>query len=1369
MGIATMTNQDRIIIACIEGNYQRVLSLLEALDVGINQVDSFGRTLLFAACQAGHTNIVNLLLQQPGIDINQTTNHNKTAFYGACENNHIDIVKLLLQQRRININKAANGNRTPLFEACQKGHIGIVKLLLNQRDLEINQHANIASPKNIFYYTPLSVACELGYTEIFELFLEQRDVIFYDTYFSLTCKKGHVDIVKLFLKNNRIRNINKQNIDGETCFYHACHEGHIEIVKLLLEQNDIDINQAANDGSTPLLKAINWNHTEIIKLLLAKKNIIINARAYDLLERKQEEYGAFIDLWTQSYAEKFNDKVYNFLQNYPNAIFDFPKNEAGSLDIEQAMLGYHVLRHLIRCSKVTQLSHFANKIDISFVIEQLLKIPSVNYIVTVNAKGNWIFIDDFLKHFGPNLYDRSNELLRLAHELGYKLIAARLMRIPEIQHTAKVNEYYQSQSTFNLWEVIQNNEKVLENYNQPSIMERMPPEILEFIFDNLSIGDFLSARLVCKKWALHTKNKMSVMNKIIQQLRALEDIENNLSIQGFSRKLKTMLLYDREKIYARPQQLLKRLHRISILFGVRHYNDVTILGKANISSYKAEIERQKYFFDSFVFDYSPFGENSEEKNNIHGINFLVFSLVLNEAFHMESLANMSENNKFQVICAALIGGQDGMTDILKENIDDFMYQNKANELFVLACSVGNFDISQWLEERCIDDESKRNLLLSHHFLSFILAVDNGHFDMANWIWSKLSDVDKAEVRKNPTVISEVRTLIKKSIHNMDIPTIKFLFEEAYFPQLAKNYHLEDSEYHLIIERGSRKLFQLCPPRNDNVKFDLEYIFNHQDKGCEIFRYFSDSVREGNIDLVKYFWLEQGLVTAKDNQKALSYKDYYFFKYSLRHFHYSIFTFLWEQISFKMKDKIEKLDEFALVGPQLRAQLRLIQFQQFSKKYQSLAHSLSAMFDANQQAKTINGVSDDLIFSIKGATVINSLFNLISAIGIGNGSSPGTDPVLSKLRYRVALGRWIYRETNDSQAIAETVIEQIKKIVEFNHNQLSREHYHRVYQLINSQIARKDNIKYRNWQMDWLRTVCIKDKNDRNLITTHIINGSLSMNLSSDIYKKLEYAISTHDISEIIERVILNYVKNISTPKTEQAFIEMNDLLCDLKNNSVHCIWHIIKTDVEKYYLNATENDINAAPWASIADYLVTFKLSGEAKINLQKGFKSFAKVSGGYKNYCNNPQGLGKKILFWAKPEIKSWTLLGCIKAAAKIYEEKSDASDIQKSKIKVWIKDWKALDKNNQLEKLIDLFEKGPEDWSKYSFKTLIAWQLYNNYNTIGLKVKQADSFKKLSKKNKDIHYNLRWNKQTTIFSLCDALYTEFPKPIQNVPINMI
>ncbi len=498
--------------ACYKG-HEAVARLLLQQGAAINQADNHGWTLLHHACKGGHEGVVALLLQQDGIRINIQDENERTPLVVAikcirksrraaelllevlCQtrkglsqikavikksglkSNEVAFVKSRL--RKFNQVKAANQlafttiPQRKFLKACEKGQLGQVKKLLTTPGIDINAPC-------AYHETALLKACAEGRTQVVKFLLSQKGIDSHQvdnagqTPLHVACTEGHTNVVELLLIHDCI-DVNLGDNDGDTPLHIACAEGQTNVVELLLIHDGIDVNLEDNNGDTPLNIARQGSHSAIIKLLLARVDTIIDAVDLSHFEQHQREYGQHIDLHTQNYLAQLRETIATSNQNNPNAVFDFPQDNAGNPDAELSLKGYYILRHLIRCSQANGLSQLANHLDILDNINLLLTIPSIKTFVIANVTScdlpdNYRYADQRIERFAS----QTNELLRLAQSVGHDGIVMRLLDMPAIREAAENNHYYQGAGAYNLREIAQNREssmRALSPQEQASVAQ----------------------------------------------------------------------------------------------------------------------------------------------------------------------------------------------------------------------------------------------------------------------------------------------------------------------------------------------------------------------------------------------------------------------------------------------------------------------------------------------------------------------------------------------------------------------------------------------------------------------------------------------------------------------------------------------------------------------------------------------------------------------------------------------------------------------------------------------------------------------------------------------------------------------------------
>jgi serine/threonine-protein phosphatase 6 regulatory ankyrin repeat subunit B len=121
----------------------QVTKLLIDREIGLNDVDTEGRTPLHCACIQGSFDIVELLLQTD-LDVEQKCSHGLTAFHHAIKQKNYEIMARL-NKHGANVNTQDNAGDTPLHYAVSSGDVVMVRyLILSDADSRITNHKNKA-------------------------------------------------------------------------------------------------------------------------------------------------------------------------------------------------------------------------------------------------------------------------------------------------------------------------------------------------------------------------------------------------------------------------------------------------------------------------------------------------------------------------------------------------------------------------------------------------------------------------------------------------------------------------------------------------------------------------------------------------------------------------------------------------------------------------------------------------------------------------------------------------------------------------------------------------------------------------------------------------------------------------------------------------------------------------------------------------------------------------------------------------------------------------------------------------------------------------------------------------------------------------
>jgi len=160
-----LSNEQEYMYAALSGDTATLKRIIDAHEVDLNVVDSFGHTALMIAAWKDRSEAVKLLLET-GVALNCRNHDGQTAMDKAAYWGFTDILQLLVDAGST-IDIRNNNGETPLHRAAMWGHVDAVKLLLNAK-------ANGNEFKNQRRYTPLHFAAKHGKPEVIRVLLEGK-------------------------------------------------------------------------------------------------------------------------------------------------------------------------------------------------------------------------------------------------------------------------------------------------------------------------------------------------------------------------------------------------------------------------------------------------------------------------------------------------------------------------------------------------------------------------------------------------------------------------------------------------------------------------------------------------------------------------------------------------------------------------------------------------------------------------------------------------------------------------------------------------------------------------------------------------------------------------------------------------------------------------------------------------------------------------------------------------------------------------------------------------------------------------------------------------------------------------------------------
>ena len=291
-----------LLIACQEGDADKVEKILESGEVGINAADENEITAIQVAVANCQEKIVKLLISQGG-KIDHRNNSGWTSLHQACYHGHTPVAKLLLEAGA-DINKRNKYGATPLNMAAAAGHLSTVRILLeggapvedspppqyrvcptptmtgalHGRDTILRTLvARGAKPGKMSMpsrWTPLMLAAASGSKATAQILVEngadpEKLNLLNATAHEIAIACGHNE-VRMYLSSKTtmepkylFNGIEQLDLLG------AAREGDIQRVEELLGSDDTDVDDTDQDGATPLILASISGHLPIVQLLIS--------------------------------------------------------------------------------------------------------------------------------------------------------------------------------------------------------------------------------------------------------------------------------------------------------------------------------------------------------------------------------------------------------------------------------------------------------------------------------------------------------------------------------------------------------------------------------------------------------------------------------------------------------------------------------------------------------------------------------------------------------------------------------------------------------------------------------------------------------------------------------------------------------------------------------------------------------------------------------------------------------------------------------------------------------------------------------------------------------------------------------------------
>ncbi|XP_055708398.1 protein phosphatase 1 regulatory subunit 12A isoform X3 [Phlebotomus papatasi] len=212
--------------------------------------------VFLAACMAGDKEEVLRLLDQENADINTCNVDGLTALHQACIDDNLDMVEFLVEHGA-DVNRADNEGWTPLHATASCGFVSIARYLVESgADLSL-----VSSDGEL----PIDLSTSNSMEDLLQKHIDEQ---------AIDCEEARSREEKMMLKDAKMwLRSDAAEVDrphprtGATALHVAAAKGYTRVLSLLLAGR-ANVDKQDNDGWTPLHAAAHWGQKEAAQMLI---------------------------------------------------------------------------------------------------------------------------------------------------------------------------------------------------------------------------------------------------------------------------------------------------------------------------------------------------------------------------------------------------------------------------------------------------------------------------------------------------------------------------------------------------------------------------------------------------------------------------------------------------------------------------------------------------------------------------------------------------------------------------------------------------------------------------------------------------------------------------------------------------------------------------------------------------------------------------------------------------------------------------------------------------------------------------------------------------------------------------------------------